>query len=94
MILYRIALAIDLAIAAGVVFFFVWGLTDGSVSSFNASLWAGILAVVIAVPAAGWILHNKGQRKAALALLSVLAMPGLLGALFMLALIVLNPRWN
>ena len=34
----------DALIAAIFLFFFFWGLADGSVSSFNIVLWLGILA--------------------------------------------------
>lgn len=40
--------AIDALIAALAVFFFPWGLADGSVSTFNIGLW--MLLLVLAVP--------------------------------------------
>lgn len=94
MITFRIFLTINLLIAAIAVFFFVWGLSDGTVSSFNAGLWAGLLAVVIGVPTGGYLLHRNGQRAAALVLLGLLAVPGLLAALFFLILMIAQPRWN
>jgi nitrogen fixation-related uncharacterized protein len=35
MITYRVLIGIDLLAAAVVLFFFLWGLSDGTVSSFN-----------------------------------------------------------
>jgi hypothetical protein len=92
--LFRTLLAIDLAVAAVCVYFFFAGLADGSISSFNGGLWAMILAGVAAVPTGGWLLNVNGHRGAALALLAVLAVPGLLAGLFLLLVVVLQPRWN
>jgi multisubunit Na+/H+ antiporter MnhF subunit len=44
--LVRTLLGIDLLVALVVLYFFVIGLADGSVSSFNMSLWLGLLAAV------------------------------------------------
>jgi hypothetical protein len=92
--LFRTLLALNLAVAAVCVYFFFAGLADGSVSSFNGGLWAMTLAGVIAVPAGGWLLHANGHRGVALSLLAVLAVPGLLAGLFLLLVVVLQPRWN
>jgi hypothetical protein len=94
MLTFRLFLAIDLAVAAVVVYFFVAGLADGSVSSFNAMLWAALLAGVAAVPAGGVLLNANGHRRAANGLLALLAVPGVLAGLLILALIVFQPRWN
>ena len=66
----------------------------GTFSSFNGGRWAMILTGVAAVPAGGWLLAASGHRRAALALLAVLAVPGLLAGLFLLLVVVLQPRWN
>jgi hypothetical protein len=94
MLLFRVFLAVDAAVAAVVLYFFVIGIADGSVSSFNAGLWAAILAGVAAVLMGGWRLNASGKRGAAVAVLAILAVPGLLFGLFVLSLIVLQPRWN
>lgn len=94
MLIYRLFLVIDVAVAAVVVYFFVVGLGDGTVSSRNGAMWAGLLAAVAVVPAGGMILQAKGYRGAAIALLAIMAVPGFLAGLFVLSLIVLQPRWN
>lgn len=82
-------------LAAGVaLFFFFWGLVDGTVSETNGGLWAGLLAVFLGIPAAGWFLHAAGHRWTALAVLLVTALPALAYALFIFALLVFQPRWN
>ncbi len=85
---------VDALVAAVVVFFFLWGIADGSVSSFNIMLWLGMLAGVAVVVGGSLALSNAGRSKAALALLLALAIPGMGFALFLAAVLVLQPRWN
>jgi hypothetical protein len=92
--LYRVVLAVDIAAAAVLLFFFFWGVSDGTVSSFNIGIWLAMLAAVGAVLGGGIALNGKGHRSAAIAILLVLGIPALLVALSMLLLIVLQPRWN
>jgi hypothetical protein len=94
MTLVRTLLGIDLLVALVVVCFFFVGLADGSVSSFNMSLWLGMLAAVAAVVGGGWMLDTNGKRGAAIAVLLALAIPGALFALFILLVVILQPRWN
>ena len=63
-------------------------------SSFNIGLWLALLGGIAAVLGGGWALNAKGQRRAALGVLAILALPGLLFGLFILMVLVLQPRWN
>lgn len=92
--LYRGALAVAGLVAAVVGFFFLVGLADGSVSSFNAGLWLGLLALTAGVLLAGTFLRTRGHTAAAVAVLAILAVPGLLYGLFLLLILVTQPRWN
>lgn len=76
------------------VYFFVVGLADGSVSSFNAGLWAGLLAVCGAVTGGSYVLKQRGRPGAGALVALILAVPGLAFGLFMLMLLLTNPRWN
>jgi len=80
--------------AAIAVFFFLWGLADGSVSTFNIGLWVLLLGALAAVVAGGLVLKRTGRRGIAVALVTVPAVPGFLMGLFFLILIIGNPRWN
>ena len=91
---FRILFAFDAIVAAVILFFFFWGVSDGTVSSFNIGLWLGILAAVGGILAGGYFLNANGNRPLAIILLLVLAIPGLFYALFVLLIILLNPRWN
>ncbi len=81
-------------VAAVVLYFFVAGVADGSVSSSNILLWMGILAVVTAVIGGSLWLRFAGRPVLGMLLTLVLAGPGLLAALFMLVVLITNPRWN
>jgi hypothetical protein len=94
MIAFRILVGIDALAAAVVVFFFLWGLSDGSVSSFNILLWLALLGGVGGVLAGGLWLKSIGRRGLANRLLMVLAFPAAMIFLFFLVLIIAQPRWN
>ncbi|MVM35211.1 osmoprotectant transporter permease [Spirosoma sp. HMF4905] len=92
--LFWILWAIDAVIALIFFYFFFVGMADGTVSSFNAGLWALILAALGAILGGGYWLHTNQHVVGAKILLSVLAVPGLLCGIFFLVLILTNPRWN
>ncbi len=83
--------ALVTALAAG---FFVVGIGDGSVSSFNMSLWLSLLSATAAILFLGHRLHMHGRTGLAIAVLAILAVPGLLYGLFALMIIVTLPHWN
>jgi hypothetical protein len=91
---YLVTFVIAALVAAVVVAFFLIGLVDGSVSSFNITLWLGLLAAVGVVLLAAARLRSKGRTRSAIAVLSLLALPGLLYAMFILLVIGSGARWN
>jgi hypothetical protein len=90
----RLLIAFDALVAAGILFFFFWGLSDGTVSSFNIGLWLALLAAATFSLGGGWFFYAKGNRALALILLLILALPGLAFVLFALVVIIAQPRWN
>jgi hypothetical protein len=90
---YRILVAIDAIVLAVLLVFFLWGLEDGTVSSFNMLLWLVMLAVPSGALTGGLLAWARGHRALALPLLLVPAAPGLLTGLFFLMLIILQPKW-
>jgi hypothetical protein len=91
---FRILFGIDALAAAVVVFFFLWGVSDGTVSSFNILLWLVMLGGVGGVLGGGAFLRSQGQVRVANGVLLVLAIPAMLLVLFFLILIIAQPRWN
>jgi hypothetical protein len=94
MLLFRTFLIVDAIAAAMILFFFMWGLADGTVSSFNILLWMALLGGTAAVLGGGWALKQKRQMAAANVLLAVLAAPTLMFGLFLLVLIASEPDWR
>ena len=94
MILFSILFGIDSIIAAVAFYFFVVGLTDGSVSSFNILLWLVLLGGIALILGSSLLLTRNGYRRRANALLLVLAFPGFAFGLLLLLALILQPRWN
>ncbi|WP_137176613.1 osmoprotectant transporter permease [Roseomonas sp. AR75] len=94
MMAYRIMLGIALLTLGVLLFFFLWGVSDGTVSDFNILIWLVTLAVPAAAVAGGVAMRRQGHGAAAIALLGVVAVPAVLLALFFLLLILMQPRWN
>ena len=86
--------AIDVVIAIIVLYFFLVGLGDGSVSSFNIGLWLLLLLWLGSILVGSLWLKTAGHQTLAMVLLLILAIPGLLYGLFLLALVIAAPRWN
>ena len=78
---------IDVIVAAIFVYFFVVGLGDGSVSSFNIVLWLAILAGLASVLGGGLALRAAARTVLATALVTALAVPSVLIGLLFLALL-------
>jgi hypothetical protein len=92
--LYRTLFACSLVTSLVAIVFFVIGIEDGSVSSFNLGLWCVLLAGVCASLWAGHAFFSKGKKGLAYAALAVTAVPGIVGALFILLILITQPRWN
>jgi hypothetical protein len=94
MTIFRIVWVVAVIVALLGVAFFVIGIADGTVSSFNIVLWAAVLAGLAAVVFGSRALNRRGQVAAAAVLAAVLAVPGLLYALFLLVAVTSGVRWN
>jgi hypothetical protein len=77
-----------------VVLFFLLGLADGTVSSFNAGLWTLILLGTLGVTIGSLVLKTRGRPGLGALLALVLALPGFLAGLFFLLILITQPRWN
>ena len=85
---------IDALVAAVFVYFFLIGIGDHTVSSFNIGLWLGILAILGAILGGTLFLRAKNFTKVALAVLCLIAIPALGLGLIMVSTLIFNPRWN
>jgi hypothetical protein len=83
------------ALAAAILYgFFFIGLGDGTVSAFNMGLWLLILVAFTASLAGGWILRARGRPGLASVMLLPAAIPCALYSVFLLLIMILQPRWN
>ncbi|WP_045836820.1 hypothetical protein [Hyphomicrobium sp. 99] len=94
MLAFRVFLMIDIAALFLALYFFLVGIADGSVSSFNILLWLSLLGGICAIIAVGYSLKTKERRAAANTVLAVLALPSIAAALFVVTLLIAQPRWN
>ena len=86
--------AVNAVIGAIALLFFFWGVSDGSVSSFNIGLWTMVLAALAVVIGGSLWLKSRGRRKLGVSLLLVFALPGLLYAAFVIIAIASGASWN
>lgn len=85
---------IDAVVAIIVVCFFFVGLADGSVSSFNIGLWLMILSGLASVMGGSLWLKSAGRSGLAMFLLLIPAVPAVLYATFLAAVLIGGRRWN
>jgi len=85
---------VDVVAALIALAFFVIGIDDGTVSSFNMMLWIALLAGLAVIVFGSNALQARGQRGLAFILAAVLAVPVLLACLFFALLLVSGVRWN
>ncbi|GAB3794875.1 hypothetical protein GCM10028819_09910 [Spirosoma humi] len=83
MYFFWILWGIDAFVALVCIYFFVIGLGDGTVSSFNIALWLVILSGLAAVLLGGYWLFLHQYTVMAKLLLAILAVPSLLYGLVM-----------
>lgn len=83
----------DAVIAMVVLYFFVTGLADGSITSSNLGIWF-ILLLLVAGVLGGSLLLKAEHMTIAKILLAILAVPGLIYLLFILLVVIGKPRWN
>jgi hypothetical protein len=91
---YRILLGLDAAAFALAGFFFLWGVSDGTVSAFNILEWTLLLGGLGGVVLGGMALHRAGRPAIAKALLALLAAPVTMAGVLVLVLIAAPVRWN
>jgi len=86
--------AVNAVVASVLLFFFLWGLADDSVSSFNIGLWLLMLGVAAVVLGGSLALKAADRVKLAKALVMVFAIPGVVLGLFFAVIVLVPGRWN
>jgi hypothetical protein len=92
--LFWVFWGIDALICAIAGVFFLLGLTNGSVSSFNIGIWIAIWAALAVILAGSLWLKAAGHPVIGTVLLLVLAIPGICYGLFVFLFTVTKSTWN
>jgi len=91
--IFWICWGLDALVLATVLVFFVIGMADGSISSFNIVIWFFMLAVPAVILGGGLVLKKLGHPIIGIILLLLLAVPGLLAVLFQLLVLLSDGPW-
>lgn len=94
MILQRILFGIAWLTLGSILFFFLWGLSDGTVAAFNILPWLALIAVPSLMLWSARALRAKGRDGAAMAVLGVMAVPALLLGTVILVFIIAPPSFH
>lgn len=94
MILFGTLFAINLLASLVALGFFIVGLADGSVTTFNILLWAAMLSTLFSLPWLAWLMRLRGHRRLGTILLLPIAGVAALAALAMLVLIASPGSWR
>lgn len=81
-------------VAGVVLYFFLIGLVDGSVSSFNGGLWVLLLSGIGVITGGSYWLWRQGRIGWASMLAAFLAVPGLLAVMMLIAILLSDPSWQ
>ena len=92
--LFWILWGIDALIGTIAAVFFLLGLANGSVSSFNMGIWIAKLAALAAIIGGSLWLKAIGRPVFGIVLLLVLAIPGILYGFFIVLVSVTKTTWN
>jgi hypothetical protein len=93
MTFFRILLVIDLIAGAVLLYFFLAAVADGSVF-YDPGVWLGMLTVVGGTIAGALLLRRNGYKLLSTLLLMPVAWPAFGYGLFLLIVIIAQPRWN
>lgn len=92
--IFNVLWVFDLVLAAIIGYFFIAGLANRSISDFNAGIWFVILISVSGILVSAHLLHSAGYTAWACVPLLILATPGALYGVFLLAVILSGTKWN
>lgn len=91
---FKVLWILDAIVTLIALLFFFAGLNDGTVSSYNMSLWAGLLLVLLGILIGSLVLYSKKKIMLANIILLIPVLPALLYLLFILVIIFSGARWN
>lgn len=94
MTLFKILWSIDIAATGVILWCFIAGVLDGTVSHRNIKLWLLIVVAAGSIVWLSWLLKKNGNDKFAMITVLILAIPAIIYGLFVLLMASNNGRWN
>jgi hypothetical protein len=94
MTFYRLLQGLVVLAEAVLLYFFVTGLGDGSITGSNLLIWIILLGVPTAALIIASHLHRSGNAGLAKLLLAIPAVPALCYGLFVLLIVILAPDFR
>ncbi len=91
---FKVLWFLDALITLIALLFFFAGINDGTVSSYNMAIWAGLLFVLPGILIGSLVLYSKKKIILANIILLIPLLPALFYLLFMLVIIFSGARWN
>ena len=93
-VLFKIIYGFDALVALIILYFFFIGITDGTVSQFNALLWLAIIALLSFVMFGSIWFNSHSYTILSYVTLLIIAIPASLFLLYFLIAIFGGGRWN
>ncbi|HMP94310.1 MAG TPA: hypothetical protein PKD90_15630 [Phnomibacter sp.] len=84
---------IDVIAALIIIYVFIIGLSDGSVSLRNAGLWLFILLAAMGILGGSYYFFTQGKMGLANTIVCILAVPALLYLLFVVMMVIGGGKW-
>jgi hypothetical protein len=91
---FKILWGIDALAAVVILWFFIVGVLDGTVTHRNIKLWLFILLLAGSILWISLLLKRQGHDKYAMLTVLIIAIPAIIYGLFVLLMAFNNGRWN
>jgi hypothetical protein len=92
--LFGMLFAINILAALVAFGFFIIGLADGSVTTFNILIWGAMLGTLFSLPFLAWLMRLRGHGRVGMVLMLPVAGVAVVAALAMLIMVVSPPSWR
>jgi hypothetical protein len=76
------------------IYFFFWGLTDGTVDENNILIWLLIFTAIGISILGSYAAYSSHHLKLAIALCQIITIPACLALFYFLLIFITKPKWN
>ena len=92
--LFGTLFAINILAALVAFGFFIIGLADGTVTTFNILIWAAMLGTLFSLPFLAWLMRLRGHARVGTVLMLPVAGVAVIGGLVLLVMMISPPNWR